>query len=99
MDIGILPQIFAPSPARDPAIATAPACDNKSRRYALNHTPWSDDQMAAVPCVFSLELVSTHPRDIVMDLISSFSNGFAGLARFVLSVISMLQDTAQSISL
>jgi hypothetical protein len=49
--------------------------------------------------VFSLESVSTHPRDIVMDLISSFSTGLADLAGFAQPVISFLKAIAESTGL
>jgi hypothetical protein len=46
--------------------------------------------------VFCLESASTHPRDIVMNLISSFSNGLADLAGFAQPVVSFLRGIAES---
>jgi hypothetical protein len=49
--------------------------------------------------VFRLESASTHPRDIVMNLISTFSNGLADLAGFALPVVSFLRGIAESTGL
>jgi hypothetical protein len=55
--------------------------------------------MAAVLCFFSLETVSTNPRDIAMDLISSLSSGVADLAGFAEPVMSFLKGIAESTGL
>jgi hypothetical protein len=49
--------------------------------------------------IFSLESISTLPRDSAMNLISSFSNGMAGLAGFAEPVISFLKGVAESTGL
>jgi len=46
--------------------------------------------------VFGLNSASRHPRDIVMNLISSFSNGMADLAGFAQPVISFLTSPVAS---
>jgi hypothetical protein len=47
--------------------------------------------------VFSLESVSTHPRDIVMNLISS--NGVADWAGFAQPVIAFFRAITESLSI
>src|SRR5450631_1576294 len=49
--------------------------------------------------VFGLYTASRHPRDIVMNLISSFSNGMADLGGFAEPVISFLKGLSESTGL
>src|ERR1700735_1886944 len=49
--------------------------------------------------IFSLESASAHPRDMVMNLISSLSNGVADLAGFAQPLILFLRGIAESAGL